>query len=134
MGNTGQSITKRRRRRGRTIPPRLIPAIELIEANYDLPLRLADMAYETGLSIGRFCHLFKEQVGVTPMQYVTQIRIKHAKRLLKTGSMNNEAICDLIGYRRESYFIRIFKQETNTTPQAYRQAARHKSRNRGRKR
>ncbi|MBN1816728.1 MAG: helix-turn-helix transcriptional regulator [Sedimentisphaerales bacterium] len=126
MRKTKQSVALSGPPKRGKVPLRLVPAIEFIQANYDLMLRLADMAYETEFSVGRFCHLFKEHLGITPMQYVTQVRIEHAKRLLRTSRMNNEAIGDLVGYRRESYFIRMFKRTTGTTPQAYRQAHRKK--------
>ena len=98
---------------------RLKPAIEFIELNYDQQVTLADIANEAGLSASRLSHLFKEQTGVTPIDHLTDVRIKQAKRLLQTNDISwQQAGCE-VGYNSQNYFTRIFKAKTGMTPKQF---------------
>ena len=98
----------------------LKPAIELMQYNYDQPLMLADMAKAAHLSVSRLAHLFREQVGITPMDFLTNVRIDHAKRMLLTTDNNCTRICYDVGYNNQSYFTRVFKQIVGLTPREFR--------------
>jgi two-component system response regulator YesN len=98
----------------------LKPTIELMQYHYDQPLTLADMAKAAHLSISRLAHLFREQMGITPVDFLTNIRIDHAKRLLLTTDNNCTRICYDVGYNNQSYFTRVFKQATGLTPREFR--------------
>jgi YesN/AraC family two-component response regulator len=66
-------------------------------------------------------HLFKEEMGVTIVDYLTNLRINHAKRMLLTSESNCTRICYDIGYNNQSYFTRVFKQIAGLTPRQFRQ-------------
>jgi len=99
---------------------RIKPSLEYIEANYDRQLTLAEIAKSAHLSISRLSHLFKEQMGVTMIDYVTSVRIDHAKRLLLTSDKNCTEICFQVGYNNQSYFTRTFKELVDMTPRQFR--------------
>jgi AraC-like DNA-binding protein/ligand-binding sensor protein len=99
---------------------RIHPAIEYMDYHYDLPVKLKELAKCAGLSVFRFAHLFREQAGITPVEYLTVVRIKHAKRLLATTDWDFRQIMEAVGYTYQSYFIRMFKRVTGTTPQQFR--------------
>ena len=61
-------------------------------------------------------------MGMTPMQYITSIRMTKAKELLETTDLTINEIGDLIGYQNALYFSRIFKKTVGTAPTAYRQS------------
>ena len=51
--------------------------------------------------------------------YVTYLRMEHAKKLLAEQKLSVAEICESVGYSSVSYFIRIFKEATGTTPAKY---------------
>lgn len=63
---------------------------------------------------------FKAATGITFMEYVQNLRIEEAKRLLETTDMNTEEIGPSVGYEDHSFFHRLFKRLTGLTPARYR--------------
>ena len=64
---------------------------------------------------------FKEATGQTLSNYMTVLRIEHAKNLLVSSSLDINAICEQCGYLDLSSFIRLFKAETGVSPGKYRE-------------
>ena len=96
------------------------PAINYIDANYDKPITLAEIARASHLSVSRLAHLFKEQMGVTLIDYVTQVRIERAKELLLGTDQSCTEVCFQVGYSNASYFTRTFKSVAGLTPRQFR--------------
>ena len=96
------------------------PAINYIDANYDKPMTLADIARASHLSVSRLAHVFKDQMGVTIVEYVTSVRIEHAKHLLLATDQSCTEICFEVGYNNQSYFTRTFKAVVGMTPRQFR--------------
>ena len=96
------------------------PAIEFIESNYSNQISLADIAHAAHLSISRLAHLFKEQLGMTMVDYISQTRIEKARQLLLYTSKTAAEVCFEVGYNNKSYFTRIFRKYTSLTPQQFR--------------
>jgi two-component system response regulator YesN len=103
------------------------PAIEYIEACYDQPIILADIAKAAHLSISRLAHLFKEQMGITIIDYLTEVRINQAKRLLLSTDKTCTKICFDVGYNNQSYFTRTFKEAVGMTPRKFRNVNQRKN-------
>ena len=97
------------------------PAIDFIDTHYDRPITLADVAKAAFLSVSRLAHLFKEQMGITTIDYLTSVRIDHAKRLLLATEKSCSIICFEVGYNNQSYFTRIFKETVAMTPRQFRE-------------
>jgi two-component system response regulator YesN len=98
-------------------------AIEHIHQSYQNPdISLRDVAREVGLSSSHLGYLLKDRVGMSYSQYLTSLRVKYAKKLLRTTSMTVSAIAEAVGYPNPTNFYRIFQRETGQTPNAYRQA------------
>ena len=95
------------------------PAINYIDANYDKPITLADVAKASHLSISRLAHIFKEQMGITIIDYLTSVRIERAKQLLLATDQNCTEICFEVGYNNQSYFTRTFKGLVGMTPRPF---------------
>lgn len=68
-------------------------------------------------------HAFKEYRGVSPINYLTQIRINEAKHLLETTDFSAAKIADFTGFSSQSYFSQIFHKEIGMTPNQYRKKA-----------
>lgn len=65
-------------------------------------------------------HAFKEYKGISPISYLTQIRVNEAKHLLETTDFSVAKIADFTGFSSQSYFSQIFHKETGMTPNKYR--------------
>lgn len=96
------------------------PAINYIDANYNKPVTLADVARASHLSVSRLAHIFKEQMGITIIDYLTSVRIERAKELLLATDQNCTEICFEVGYNNQSYFTRSFKGFVGMTPRQFR--------------
>jgi len=96
------------------------PAINYIDANYDKPISLAEIARASHLSVSRLAHIFKEQMGITIIDYLTSVRIERAKQLLLATDQNCTEICFEVGYNNQSYFTRTFKGLVGMTPRQFR--------------
>lgn len=96
------------------------PAINYIEANYDKPITLAEIARASHLSTSRLAHIFREQVGMTLIDYLTSVRIEQAKERLLATDQSCTEICFRVGYNNPSYFTRTFKSAAGMTPRHFR--------------
>ena len=72
------------------------------------------------MSVCWFIRCFKRYMGMTPLQYVTSIRITKAKDLLKNTAFTIQEVGRLVGYENPLYFSRIFKKQTGHSPSEYR--------------
>lgn len=98
----------------------LKPAIEYMQDHYTEPITLNDIAKAAHLSTSRLAHIFREEMDATLVDFLTSIRISHAKRMLLTTDLSCTRICYEIGYNNQSYFTRVFKQTTGLTPNQFR--------------
>lgn len=96
------------------------PAIDLMEAHFDEELTLDEIARTVHLSLSRFVHLFREQMGMTVIDYLTGLRINQAKGLLLSTDDSCTEISYAVGFNNQSYFNRIFKRQTGLTPRQFR--------------
>ena len=74
------------------------------------------------MSVCWFIRSFKRYMGVTPMQYVTSIRINKAKELLKNTNYSIQEISGRLGYQSTQAFDRVFKRETGMKPLEFRRS------------
>ena len=94
--------------------------IELMHSSYNLQWSVKDFAKECNLSIYRFIHNFKNHTGMSPMEYLTNVRIDKAKELLLDSSLNISEISNVLGYENPLYFSRVFKNKTGMPPSNFR--------------
>jgi AraC-like DNA-binding protein len=84
------------------------------------PLSVRDLAEAVSMSESGFAHLFKATAGVSPLQFLKQLRMEQARRLLMSGSNVSEA-ADSVGYASLSHFISEFKRSFGKSPRVYTQ-------------
>lgn len=63
---------------------------------------------------------FRQQLGRSPKQEQTRLRITRARERLEDTDLSIAEIARRIGYAEEKYFVHVFKQQTSTTPLKYR--------------
>ena len=88
--------------------------------NLAYPWTLESLAREVGLSRAGFAKRFKELVGLSMFEYLTQLRVQRAKELLLDSKMTLIEVANLIGYDSDLAFTRTFKKRTGLTPTAFR--------------
>ncbi len=93
--------------------------IQELHKNFQSDISIKEYALIYHMSCCWFIRSFKRYTGVTPQQYITDIRINKAKELLRTSSFNISEISTYIGYHNPLYFSRIFKKITGVSPSAY---------------
>lgn len=94
--------------------------IEYMGTHFNDPLLSNEiLAEQAHISEVYFRKLFKESYGVTPHQYILELRIRHAKLLLSEQSATVTAISEACGFSSVYHFCRSFKQITGMTPREF---------------
>lgn len=83
-------------------------------------LSLEEVAAHVHLNPHYFSKMFKDQAGETFIDYVTRLRITHARELIADESLSLKEVCYRVGYKDPNYFSRVFKKVTGLTPSEYR--------------
>jgi len=96
-------------------------AKKYIHQHYNQDISLDDIASMSGFSTYYFCKMFKKYYHVSFTDYLTSLRIKHAKELLQNPDLSIKEITEMIGYLDSNYFTRVFKKYEGLTPTEYRQ-------------
>ncbi|MEK8127282.1 AraC family transcriptional regulator [Paenibacillus filicis] len=81
---------------------------------------LEQVARHVGLSVSRAMGVFKQEYGMSILQYVHKLRLAHALDLMKSSSMTLEQIADVAGFGSYTYFNRIFRANYSVSPGSYR--------------
>ena len=101
-------------------PHLLTPAMEHLGAHlWDTDLSVASLAGAANLSEVYFRRLFKSTYGISPKQYITELRIRQAKQLLAEHTASVSAISERCGFSSVYHFCRAFKLATGQTPTEY---------------
>jgi AraC-like DNA-binding protein len=100
--------------------PRISKALKLMQDSPQNNWTLESLASEIGMSRSVFFNQFKKLVHETPLDYLTNWRIRQAQRLLITDHSKISEIATKVGYQSEAAFNRIFKSKTGQTPAVYR--------------
>ncbi len=96
--------------------------ISYIQGHYrEKGLDTNQIAQYVSLSSSRLRFVFKEEVGQTIGQYLTEVRMQKAKRLLLETKKSSDEIADEIGYLDGKYFRKMFKQKYGLTPREFRE-------------
>lgn len=101
--------------------PLIEAACRFIEDNYMYDLNLSMLAEKFSYSATYFSELFKSKVGRTFIQYLNEIRMSQAIRLLEDTSLGLWDIAELTGFSNASYFSSRFKRVFGMSPSDYRQ-------------
>jgi AraC family transcriptional regulator len=100
---------------------KLRDVLDYIQSHLHQEMSLTAMAAQLGMSRAYFATQFKQAMGVSPHQYVSQQRIEKAKRCLQTRALSLAEIALTCGFSSQSHLTKTFKKYTGTTPKAYRE-------------
>ena len=98
-------------------------SIEYIKTHYmDENMSLNAVAQVANISANHFSALFSQNIGQTFIEYLTGIRMEHAKELLRCTGKRASEIALEVGYKDSHYFSYLFKKTQGMTPSDYRKA------------
>ncbi len=86
----------------------------------DSHISLTEVASQAHLSPSHFSTVFSQETGQTFKDYLTEIRIRTAKELLRTTTLRSFEIADQIGYSDPHYFSYVFRKHTGLSPKEFR--------------
>ena len=114
-------ISLARRVAGGDSDDRLLRAsISYINASYNTELRVPTLAKMENLSVSRYNTLFRRIMNMSPIEYITKMRISSACELLTGTDLSIKEIGMLVGYSDSHFFSRIFKANVGISPADYR--------------
>jgi two-component system response regulator YesN len=93
---------------------------DFVKINYAKQITIQEVSNKVNLSPNYFSTLFRNQVGITFLDYLTKVRMENAKFMLKTSLMNISQIAYSVGYADEKYFSKLFLRMTGVKPTEYR--------------
>ena len=93
----------------------------------DEALRIEDMADAVGLGRTVFYHKIKELLGVSPSDFLKQVRMERAEQLVAKSRQTFSEIAYNVGFNDPKYFTKCFKKQTGMTPSEYRNAKQKES-------
>lgn len=104
--------------KGGIAPARLKSLLWWLQDNLHRPLSVQELALRVGLSPAHFSREFKRSTGQTPWEYVVQLRIEGARRLLEAGEPLSHAALHF-GFADQSHMTKLFKMRFGVTPHAF---------------
>ncbi|SDE19330.1 AraC-like ligand binding domain-containing protein [Paenibacillus sp. UNCCL117] len=95
-------------------------SIDYMKTHFQSPISREMIASHVSLSPGYFSVSFKKNTGLSPIQYLTKLRLDHAKYLLRSSRIPIKRVAEESGFEDSFYFSRLFFRETGMTPRDYR--------------
>jgi AraC family transcriptional regulator len=98
---------------------RLAHVVEYIKNNIREELNLDVLSQKACMSKPHFSRSFKQELGLSPMEFVLKERLSLAKNYLRMANYQIQEVCFMAGFNNITYFIRAFKSEFGMTPKVY---------------
>ena len=101
---------------------RLDAVVKYISDNYAKDIELQDVADIACMTTNSFCRFFKKMTNKSFTQFLNEVRVRNASRLLLGGNLTVTEVCYSVGYKSITNFYKQFKQVMGSTPKMYRQS------------
>ncbi|MFH2115234.1 MAG: helix-turn-helix domain-containing protein [Spirochaetota bacterium] len=107
------------RKRSRNFPPPLAKALDFLNERFADQLQLPVVAEAAQVSGAYLSRLFSEHLHTTFIDYLTELRVEKAERLIREARMNVKEVAYAVGYQDPNYFSKIFRKATGMPPTVY---------------
>jgi AraC-like DNA-binding protein len=97
----------------------ITPAIAFIKNNIRETIQLKELSDKACMSPTSFYRYFKRELGMSPIEFILNEKIKYAKKLLSNPNINVSEVSYASGFEDANYFIRLFKKYEGVTPKQY---------------
>jgi AraC-like DNA-binding protein len=104
----------------KTLPDNIYRIISWIEKHYMENISNSDLATVGNVTKRTIIRYFKDYLGKSPHEYITEIRIKNAYKMLSATDLSIEAIAEKVGFGSRHSFYRAFKRVLNKSPKQIR--------------
>ena len=98
-------------------------ACKYINLHYAEVLTVKEIANKLSVNENYLIRLFKKELHTTPNQYITEMRLLHAKTLLEQTDHSIQYVANICGFNTPSYFTKCFKKIYHTSPLNFRKKA-----------
>ena len=95
-------------------------AVEYIAENYNKDLNMAVVSNYLSMNYSQFSYSFKQYTGASFVNYLKEIRIREARRLLAETDLKVQEISTMVGYENEKHFMKIFRSQCGVSATEYR--------------
>lgn len=95
-------------------------ALEYITSNFDKPFSVTELARRCCVSESTLYHLFKSELGETPVGFLNSVRINVAIEYLENTTQSVSTVSRKVGFNSENHFRRVFSELVGVTPLKYR--------------
>jgi AraC-like DNA-binding protein len=102
------------------IDDRMVKIYEFSTQSYNRKISILEVASVAGMNTTAFCRYFRKKTGKTFAEFINELRISYACKLLRHGNQTVEFVCFESGFNNISNFNRQFKSEIGKSPSAYR--------------
>ncbi len=92
---------------------------QYITENYNTKITLDNLCFLFGTNKTTLCKSFRQEYSTTILGYITSLRIREAKSLLRKNQLSSTQIAESLGYESVHYFCRQFKKATGQSPTEY---------------
>ena len=97
-----------------------LDALSVIESDLTAETNVPELAKRIHISQSRLYHLFRSELGQSPINYLNELRISRAAELLDTTDLPVSAIAEMVGFRTTAHFRGVFKSLIGVTASEYR--------------
>lgn len=105
-----------------SMSPNILRVLSYMADNLSKQITLEKLAKEAGISKFSLCRNFQKEVQMSPMHFLTTMRVEKAKKLLKDSALSVSVIALELGFKDIGNFIKNFKSVTGSTPTKYRKS------------
>lgn len=103
-------------------------AVVFLRRNYARPIQVEDVAHACHCSASALSHMFKKELGVSIREYIRDLRMEEAMRMLRNTDLPVNTISDMLGYGNPNYFSNVFSQRTGCSPTSFRTSSKNNTR------
>lgn len=94
-------------------------ACEYALGHIDEELSVKALSEKLFINKSYLSEVFKQQFGITILEYITMVKMERAKKLLRDGNLKNYEIAEMLGFKDNEYFGRLFKKHTGMLPKDF---------------
>lgn len=95
---------------------RLTKTVVYMQLNFQNKITVENLAEIAGFSSRHFTRMFTQVYGMSPIEFLNELRLNHAKMLLESGSYKVIEVAALCGFQDSNYFSRYFKEKSGCAP------------------
>jgi len=93
--------------------------IKFINIEYASEISVELLSQKANFSKSHFNKLFNHEMNTSPMEYLKNVRLKNAKKMLRSNQLNITEVAQLCGFHSSSYFSKSFKEAFKQTPKEF---------------